>query len=639
MNKVSIKKRYPQYKSGGWLQDNWLPLAQTAAGAAAMFIPGGQAVGVPLIAGGVSGMAGNAAQQAQQSEQEKLMNSQIQTQQNNLKAQQFQQNIVPNTPTFKGGGKLKNPNKANDYTKWAPEPNDSNTLPNGLYQTLQAPPPTPSPKVVRYRGQRSPLMEKITGRRYRLGMFEQGGNIKGNNLDQIYVEYDGQSHEGPDEGIEVDNFGQPTSVSNNEAVALTEGGEVSYDGQVFSDSTKLPGNKKRTFADEAKRITNKYKFYLGKNLDKTEPTSRKALERELKQLFDIQESAKGNMMHTEDVEQLLAQQQQAQSQQVQQEMMQDPALQDPMTQQMQMQQQGMPMQQPMMRKGGKLPKYNDAGLLPHNFITGIPSSSMNPFSVPSPVTPVQDSLGNIPIIPTTTPQQIGDKIIGVQPTQINPNYEALQPSPVPAIVGAGMGVLNAGVGLWRNRRGTRPALNLGRMTPEQINLEQQRIAARNRANTTGSTIRRDMARRGASQGTFQAGISGAMSDINRNLGEQIGQSYLTEETTNAQARQQAQAANMQAQAQEQMFNTQAEMQRRATQDQLIASGLNTIPAAYMDYQTQVGRQNMMNAMMAQGDYGMYQEVYPNAPTWRRRLGLNRSRPTYQAHEYIRSLRS
>lgn len=194
----------------------------------------------------------------------------------------------------------------------------------------------------------------------RLKKLKGGGNIAGDSQKGIYVDYNvGQSHGGPDEGIEVDSMGQPVAMSGGEGVGLTEKGEVTFNGDVFSDSVKLPGNKKRTFADEAKRITRKYKFYLGEKLDKQDEASKLGLQKELQTLFDIQEAKKGRMMHENDVEQLLEEQQQAQAQMVQQEqmaeqppgqeqMMQDPAMQE----QMMAEQMGGGM--PMMQDGGSL---------------------------------------------------------------------------------------------------------------------------------------------------------------------------------------------------------------------------------------------------------------------------------------------
>ena len=71
----------------------------------------------------------------------------------------------------------------------------------------------------------------------RLEEKEMGGMIKKNP--SIFNYKTGQSHQGPDNGIPVDSNGVPSSMSKNQAVALTEKGEVTWEGYVFSDELKV----------------------------------------------------------------------------------------------------------------------------------------------------------------------------------------------------------------------------------------------------------------------------------------------------------------------------------------------------------------------------------------------------------------
>jgi hypothetical protein len=729
MRNIRKKKQLPDYSVGGWLKDNWTDVAKTAGGIGAMFVPGMQTMGAGLISSGAQGMMQN-AQQGQAQQQQELLAKQ---QQAGLQTQELRNNMTAYTPTFQSGGNLNSPyqhqkeslynviNSQKDINAAGKQMGDilnnipfddkdkfyqdfTNSYPTGGkyfnldYNQMRGdvdrnhfslkPVATPvkgvAPLPVQPLGNPRTVGSTAVGRtlfntqRTRNRFFADGGIINGNDMNGQYIDYSvGQDHFGPDEGIPVDAKGQPVAMSGGQAVGLTEKGEVTYNGQVFSDTNKLPGNKKRTFADEAKRIAKKYKFYLGDKLDKKEDVSRRALERELQQLFDIQEARKGNMMHQDDVEQLLQQQQEAQAQMVEQEMMQEQQMQqDPMMRE----QMGMEQGIPMMQDGGNLRKYGGGGntweernnpyaqSFREERGRAIQNTARNVQSLPSLGIPstmsgrtaLQDAgratdmarIANTPLDqeildfegpdenfvknfaanynPNTT-----SPVTGGGPTgELANNLQPMQPSPIPAMVGAGVGIANSLVGLYRNRKSQQPNLKLDRMTPERISLEEQRIAARNRGTTTGSTIRRDLARRGAGQGAFQAGSAGAMADINRGVGEQVGQSYLAEQTANMQARQQAQGINMQQANQERMFNTQAAMQRRATQDQLIASGMNAIPAAMMDYQTQVGRQNMLNAIMAQGDYSTARRIDPNAPWWRK----NRGPIEIHSNEYLKSLR-
>lgn len=57
-------------------------------------------------------------------------------------------------------------------------------------------------------------------------------NLRGLGTPKVYS---GQKHSGPNGGIPVDNNGNPTTLSGKQPVALTEDGEVSWNGYVFSN--------------------------------------------------------------------------------------------------------------------------------------------------------------------------------------------------------------------------------------------------------------------------------------------------------------------------------------------------------------------------------------------------------------------
>ena len=65
-------------------------------------------------------------------------------------------------------------------------------------------------------------------------MYADGGQIGNPGMD-IINEYSGQTHEGPNRGIDVDKNGTPTSTNGRSPVAKTEGGEISYNEYVFSN--------------------------------------------------------------------------------------------------------------------------------------------------------------------------------------------------------------------------------------------------------------------------------------------------------------------------------------------------------------------------------------------------------------------
>ena len=60
---VYDKDYIKQYGLGGWLGENAGNLLTTAAGVGAMFVPGGQAAGIGMMAGGVGGMVAGGGEQ------------------------------------------------------------------------------------------------------------------------------------------------------------------------------------------------------------------------------------------------------------------------------------------------------------------------------------------------------------------------------------------------------------------------------------------------------------------------------------------------------------------------------------------------------------------------------------------------
>lgn len=74
------------------------------------------------------------------------------------------------------------------------------------------------------------------------GIGKNPPELQQNNNNTVINDYQGQSHEGPQEGIPVDAQGNPSIKSNNEPVALVEDNEVSWkdaDGKTYIFSDKL----------------------------------------------------------------------------------------------------------------------------------------------------------------------------------------------------------------------------------------------------------------------------------------------------------------------------------------------------------------------------------------------------------------
>lgn len=122
----------------------------------------------------------------------------------------------------------------------------------------------------------SPLLNMIPMSPTPKAAMAMGGKIKYNE-GGLLTEFEGNPHE---------KNGIPLGDSNNEV----EGGESANKQYIYSDKIKLPWNKKATFADESKRIARKYK-------DKEEDAlAKKSMQIELDKLRDMQETAKGEMI-------------------------------------------------------------------------------------------------------------------------------------------------------------------------------------------------------------------------------------------------------------------------------------------------------------------------------------------------------
>ena len=122
---------------------------------------------------------------------------------------------------------------------------------------------------------------------------DMNGLLKSNVGNPMITEYSDKAFkhgEGPN-GIPVDSKGNPSSVSNNSAVGLTEGGEVTYNGYVFSDKliemTKL--KKQQSYSSKAKEIMSRYKLRLGEKFDKGDTMALDAMNAELEGLKEQQE--------------------------------------------------------------------------------------------------------------------------------------------------------------------------------------------------------------------------------------------------------------------------------------------------------------------------------------------------------------
>lgn len=437
--------------------------------------------------------------------------------------------------------------------------------------------------------------------------FKYGGQMKKKyNMGGQFEEYTGQEHTGPDEGIPIDKTGSPSTQTGGQAVALTEDGEVRWNDYVFSNELKLPGNKKRTFADEAKRLKNKYKKRLGDKVDKHDPISQDALEEELDELMMIQETIKGETVHREDAEQMM------QEQAIQQQGMEQGAPQQQMDPSMQ--QQGMPMEggmppggqaptqqgQPMMNKGGRLPKYSGLDI-DTSFLNT--KSTQHGTSRPiftgqnTPLGPTQSTAFsaedvNFNLDPKTQAMmthgyntgtlQNQPRSLGLANTETGTTGQTGQEmvpmtgeiSPIPAAISAGMS-------LYGLATDTDPAKHtrMPRIRPQSLDLSEARRGIRQQATQTRAGHSANLQQSGATGAQYQQGSLAGQVGSQRAAGQQLADLNLQQQQFEAQERGRTDQYNAQMLAQERMDKS--EQQRLADErKRQYISGIGATASQY-----------------------------------------------------------
>lgn len=346
--------------------------------------------------------------------------------------------------------------------------------------------------------------------------------------------YSGPSHaESPSRGIPVDKSGNPVNVTNQNPVALVEGGEIARyqpDGNVFIYS------KKSGHAKQAAKIQKNFQKALGKDLNGPDKMAKEAMNMQLDALAEEQEALKqykcGGKMHREDGGPLLNYKCGGKTRYA---------------------------------DGGKLPEYQLEGLLP---MQNIPAPAFGPYGVDNP-TGYQAPLTGIGGLGVTEEQQ-----------QYNPYLSNLGIGDAGGQSQAGgfgggfnfgnllspVGHILSGLAATRDYNRLRrepveevdlgPDIEPATIAAEQVSFAPERAIAREQA-TTGSAVAARTARNlGLSGAQTAATIGGTRLGIQRALGQQLGTSVQKEAITNAQMRQQAALANQQARQQSRLTNAQ-----------------------------------------------------------------------------------
>lgn len=222
------------------------------------------------------------------------------------------------------------------------------------------------------------------------------------------------------------------------------------------------------------------------------------------------------------------------------------------------------------------------------------------------------------------------------PNSLSPEYGSITSSILPSLISTGSSLLGNILGANKaNKLADTEQINIPRIAPEQISLEPQREAMRRDASTaTNIALRnaRDVSSPGAAYANQVAGVG----SIYDSLGTGLGQSYMTQENTNAQMRQSANQVNLESDLRGSMFNAQLRSKYLDEASAYRDAAFQAIPEGLRDYRAQRSQDQWMSTMGK--DYGLYQETNPNATFKEKLLNSLFGKPySIKNREYINSL--
>lgn len=241
-----------------------------------------------------------------------------------------------------------------------------------------------------------------------------------------------------------------------------------------------------------------------------------------------------------------------------------------------------------------------------------------------------------PVMPTNIGTNIAKETSQLANVLPNNTFSPISSSIVPSAISTGVSLIGNLAGMiGAKKRAESEQISLPRVAAEQISLEPQREDLRREANTARNVALRN-ARDVSSPGAAYANQISGVRSIMDSLGSGLGQSYMTEQNTNAQYRNQAALANQQMGAQQTMYNSQIRDKYLTQADQYRDAAFQAIPQGIQDYRAQVSQDQMLSTIGK--DYGLYQQNNPNA-TFREKLMNSLFGTPYGVYnrEYINSL--
>ena len=236
-----------------------------------------------------------------------------------------------------------------------------------------------------------------------------------------------------------------------------------------------------------------------------------------------------------------------------------------------------------MDTGGKIPKLDNTLNVD---MTGIPVRGMKLSDVPY-STPIQR--GKEVRIPNATSMK---KPVATKTNEVEKTYLG-DIAPIAGSTALSM----AGTAYALSKLKKPKPTQFTRITPSTISLESARESARTSAKEGLATIR--SAAKGVGSPNYMNEVIAGTVGTQRELGKNLTQSYIAEQTANAAARDEAARANLAAAAQEAGLNIAQRSKYEDTKAGLI-SNLFTLPA--MGVSEYLGQKNLMDAVQLSGRY-------------------------------------
>jgi hypothetical protein len=197
----------------------------------------------------------------------------------------------------------------------------------------------------------------------------------------------------------------------------------------------------------------------------------------------------------------------------------------------------------------------------------------------------------------------------------NGSYQPMSASIVPSAIAAGASALGdigsliaAKQNLKRNR------VQFPSVVPTYLNLSRQREALQRSAGNA-TNIALTNSRNASNPSNAYANQVAGVTEVNRNLGENMSQSYLNEDVQNAGVSNQTSQTNANIKMQEATQNARSREMYGQQRLGLYNSLGETIPRAMADYRAQYNQASMMNTMGK--DYGLYQYVPGQENSWQK----------------------